>query len=290
MCIEYKKDSRSRTQDSGQGEKIPNSGSSSSPEVVSHLSIPIFKDMPSVTAAVSIRSGGVSQYPYGTLNLSYNVGDVDESVAENRRRFCDALGIEVDCLVVAQQVHGDGIAVIDESRAGRGAYGHSDAIPDTDGMITASRSVVLAVLIADCVPVLVVDPVRGAIGIAHAGWRGTLQEIAAKTVLRMRDAFGTKPANCLVALGPSIGPCCYTVGPDVASRFRHKFGPSSSDVKNRLDLRRAIEVQLIDTGVEERNISSSGLCTACNLELFYSHRAEGGRTGRMMSVIKLMYG
>ena len=289
MCIEHKKDSVSRTQDSRQEKEAFSSGSSSCPEVVSHLPIPAFQKIPSVTAAVSVRLGGVSQEPYSTLNLAYHVGDADSSVAENRRRFCGALGIEVCSLVIAQQIHGDRIAVIHKSHAGRGAYGHADAIPDADGMITTSRSVALAVLAADCVPVFLADPVREAIGIAHAGWRGALRMIAARAVLKMRDAFGTEPADCLVALGPSIGSCCYTVGEDVASQFRHTFGASTCVMGSKLDLQKAIEMQLAEIGVEERNIISTEFCTACNPDLFYSHRAAEGCTGRMMSVIELMH-
>ena len=260
----------------------------------SYLSVPPFQKMQFVTAAISTRVGGVSQYPYQTLNLGYHVGDAHEAVTENRRRLCSALGIHVDSLVIAQQVHGDGIAVIDESQTGCGAYRHEDAVPGADGMITRSRSATLAVLTADCVPVMVMDPIRKAIGIAHAGWKGALRIIAAKTVLKMRNAFGTEPADCLVVLGPSIGSCCYRVGQDVISKFQHTFGPTTCVMENRLDLRRAVEIQLADVGVEKRNISSVEerrdvpLCTACNLDLFYSHRAEGGHTGRMMSVIKLI--
>lgn len=258
------------------------------------LFIPAFQNVQSVVAAVSTRTGGVSLPPYHTLNLAYHVGDAPGAVAENRRRFCGALGIDLDSLVIAHQIHGSSIAVVDSSQAGRGAHSHEDAIPDTDGMITTSRSVVLGVLTADCVPAMIFDPVAEAIGIAHAGWRGALSRIAAKTVLKMRDTFGTKPADCLVALGPSIGLCCYVVGEDLINQFRHEFGPEPCVAENRLDLRRAVEIQLIDAGVEKRNIASveaghsASLCTACNLDLFYSHRAEGGRTGRMMSVIKLI--
>lgn len=243
--------------------------------------------MSSVTAAISTRTGGISKYPYHTLNLAYHVGDAHEAVAENRRRFCSALGIGVDSLVIAQQVHNDRIAIIDDAQIGRGAYRQEDAIPGADGMITRSRSAALAVLTADCVPVLVIDPVRRAIGVAHAGWRGTLHMVAAKAVLKMRDTYGTEPADCLVALGPSIGPCCYGVGEDVVSQFRHTFGPAVCTARNTLDLKRAIELQLTDVGVEKSSISSEERCTACNLEIFYSYRAEGGRTGRMMSVIEL---
>jgi YfiH family protein len=210
-----------------------------------------------------------------------------EAVAENRQRFCNALGIDVDSLVLPQQIHSDGIAVIDKFQTGRGAHGHEDAISDADAMISRSHSVALAILTADCVPMLVIDPVRKAIGIAHVGWRGALRMIAAKTILKMRDTFGSAQSDCLVYLGPSIGPCCYEVKEDVVSQFERVFGPATCIAENRLDLKRAVEMQLTGIGLETDNISSEGLCTACNLDLFYSYRAEGGRTGCIMSVIKL---
>jgi YfiH family protein len=243
--------------------------------------------MRSVISAISTRIGGISQYPYHTLNLAYHVGDVPGAVAENRQRFCDILDIDINSLVLAQQIHSDGIVIIDRSQAGCGAHRHEDAIPNADGMITRSRSIALAVLTADCVPMLVIDPVRKATGVAHVGWKGALRMIAAKTILKMRDTFGSVQSDCLVSLGPSIGPCCYEVKADVISQFQHVFGPVVYITRNRLDLRRAVEMQLVDIGVEESNISSEKLCTACNLDLFYSHRAEGGRTGRIISVIKL---
>ena len=256
--------------------------------MVPYLSVPAFREMRFITAAISTRIGGVSECVYHALNLAYHVGDACEAVAENRRGFCDALGIDVDSLVVAQQVHGDRIVEIDETQAGRGALRHADAIPDADGMITKSRSIVLAILTADCVPVLVVDPVGKAVGIAHAGWRGTLLRIAAKTVLRMSEAFDTEPADCLVATGPSIGPCCYRVGKDVISQFQHEFSSGGSITGDRLDLQRMIEVQLTDAGVKESNISTVDLCTSCNRYMLYSYRAERGHTGRMMSVIRII--
>jgi len=252
------------------------------------LTFPAFQMIESVTAATSTRIGGVSQKPYHSLNLAYHVDDCHEAVAENRQRFCDSLSIRLSSLVLSQQIHGDKIAVIDDSLAGRGSHDHEDALSGTDSMITNSRSVALAVMTADCVPVLIVDPARKAIGIAHAGWRGTLGMIAAKTVHKMRDTFGTEPADCIVALGPSIGPCCYEVGEDLVSRFQQRFGPKVCIDGNRLDLKWAVETQLIGAGVKQRSISSGKFCTACNVDLFYSYRAEGGRTGRMMSVIKLI--
>lgn len=249
---------------------------------------PGFQKNTPVIAAFSMRAGGVSQCPYDSLNLAYHVDDDDASVAENRRLFCAALGIDLDSLVIAQQVHGTNIVVVDESYAGRGAHSHENAIPETDSMITNSHSVALGILTADCVPVLIIDPIRKAIGIAHAGWRGTIGRIAAKTILKMCDVYNTKTANCLVTLGPSIGACCYTVGADLISQFREAFGSEVCTETNKLDLYRAVEKQLVDIGVEKSNITSDKLCTACNVNLLYSHRAEGGNTGRMMSVIKLI--
>lgn len=275
-----------KAQDLRQERKNLISGSSYYHGADTHL--PILA-LPSVTAAVSIRQGGVSHPPYDKLNLAYHVGDADEKVAENRRRFCSSLNIDPDSLVIAQQVHGHRIALIDDSQVGRGAHGQDDAIPNTDAMITQSRSAILGVLTADCVPVLISDPVSKAIGIAHAGWRGTLQRIASRTIIKMCDTFGTRPADCHVALGPSIGPCCYTVGTDVADQFQGEFDSANCVIGNKLDLQRAIRSQLTEIGVEDRYISSAELCTACNLALLYSYRAEGGRTGRMMSVIKLAY-
>ena len=253
-------------------------------ESVSYAPIPVFQKIPWVIAAVSMRLGGVSQIPYRSLNLAYHVGDMDALVTENRRRFYGGLGIDASSIVLAQQAHGNEVAIVGKSQAGCGAYSHETAIPETDSMITASRSVALAVLTADCVPALIVDPVREVVGVAHAGWRGTLLMIVSRTILKMRDAFGTKPADCLAALGPSIGPCCYTVGEDVRSQFLRAFG-SECVVEDRLDLQQAVKTQLVNIGVSEINISSLGGCTACNLNRFYSYRGEGGRTGRIMSVI-----
>lgn len=249
--------------------------------------IPAFQNIKLATAAFSTRVGGVSQHPYNTLNLAYHVRDVPDAVAENRRRFCGILGVDVGSLVIAQQVHGNKIAVVDESHAGRGAYRHEDALEGMDGMVTRSASVTLAVLTADCVPVLVVDPINRAVGIAHAGWRGALLMIATKIVMKMREVFGTEARNCVAALGPSISLCCYTVGEEVISQFQNTFGLKAGIVKDRLDLQQAVKAQLIDAGVNSIFVEEA--CTACNRDLFFSHRAEGGRTGRMMSVVRLVY-
>ncbi|MEK7395688.1 MAG: peptidoglycan editing factor PgeF [Candidatus Poribacteria bacterium] len=246
----------------------------------------IDKQLP-IICATSTRIGGVSPKPYDSLNLAYHVGDDPYNVTENRKIFCGELGIDIDSIVLANQVHSDNVEIIESNQAGCGSLGVDDAIANTDAMITISNSVSIGVMTADCVPVMIFDPKTQSIGIAHAGWKGAVLRIAQKTVLKMKESFGTDPSDCIVALGPSIMPCCYEVGDDVIARFDEEFGVSTCTKGNKLNLPRSVEIQLIDAGVKSDNIASDGTCTACNLNLFYSHRAENGVTGRMMSLIRL---
>jgi len=240
-----------------------------------------------IICATSTRLGGVSPKPYDSFNLAYHVDDAPENVAENRERFCHELGIGTSSLVLANQVHGNRVELIEDKHAGRGAYGTDDAIPDTDAMITQSHLVSIGIMTADCVPVMIYDPIRSAIGVAHAGWKGAILMIAGKTVNRMREEFGTNPSDCVVAFGASIKACCYEVSEELISRFDDAFGAGKCTKGNKLDLPKAIELQLIDVGVKKENILSDNACTACNLDLYYSYRAENGVTGRMMSVMIL---
>jgi len=245
------------------------------------------KQLP-VICATNMRSGGVSSKPYESLNLAYHVSDDPINVTENRQRFCKKLGVDVDSMVLARQVHGDRIEIVKSKDAGRGAFSTEDAIPDTDAMITTSKSISIGILTADCVPVMIFDPVKSAIGVAHAGWKGTILMLPAKTILKMKESFGTDPSDCMVALGPSIGLCCYEVGEELISQFDKAFGTGKCTKGNKLDLPRAVELQLVGVGVSADNIISDGSCTACNLDLFYSYRVENGITGRMMSIIRLL--
>lgn len=236
-------------------------------------------------SVISTRIGGVSLKPYHELNVSYHVGDDHKRVTENRKIFCKAIGIELDSLVLAQQAHSDKIMVVDESHAGCGVYDYESGLPNTDAIITNSNSIAIGILTADCVPVMLFDPIKKVIGVAHAGWKGSLLKIAEKTVLKMKEVYGTKPSDCLSALGPCIGKCCYEVSNNIIEQFKNSFGYESKNDENKLDLLQIIKMQLIDIGVKD--ISSMELCTACNLNLFYSHRAENGHTGRMISLLKL---
>ncbi len=252
-----------------------------------------------VTHAFSARLGGVSQPPYDSLNLGYQVADDPEAVGENRRRFLAGLGIDRTRLVSAEQVHGDRVAVVDEKLLELGRQRPDELNPllsATDAMATAIPGVALAIFTADCVPILIIDPVRRAIGAAHAGWQGTVRKIAARTVRAMQGSFGTRPEDCLVAMGPSIGPCCYEVDARVIDRIHENFSDPDrlatprDEGKWLLDLWAANSQSLQETGVKEENLLISGCCTACQPGLFFSHRAGKGKSGRMAAVVMLRSG
>ncbi|MDN5346827.1 MAG: purine-nucleoside/S-methyl-5-thioadenosine phosphorylase / adenosine deaminase [Clostridia bacterium] len=233
-----------------------------------------------VVAAFTTRKGGESGPPFATLNLGLNTGDAPEKVLANRRRVAEVLAISLDSWVVGEQVHGDGVAVITRSEAGRGTTTSESSLKSTDALVTEEKGLALVAFFADCVPVYIVDPVRQVIGLAHAGWRGTRLRIAARTVEVMQQKFAASPDGCLALLGPSIGPCCYEVGPEVAGEFAPEF---LKPHKGRwlLDLWKANMKILLQAGIKEANIHITGICTCCHPELFYSYRRDGGRTGRM---------
>jgi len=231
---------------------------------------------------VSQRHGGVSEAPWASLNLGGSVGDVPDAVSENHERLCAALDLPRAALVSSRLVHGDSVAVVTGQE-------RATLVPHTDALVTADSDVYLLVRCADCVPVLIVDPVRRVVGAAHAGWRGTLAFIAAKTAHTMVEAFGSEPSDLRVGIGPSIGPCCYEVGEDVVDATCASFGANAGSLLRRrrgrtvLDLWEANRQQVAALGV--RHIAVSGVCTACQVRDYYSHRAEAGRTGRFAAVI-----
>jgi len=234
--------------------------------------------------AVSTRLGGASSPPYDTLNLSWTTGDAAQTVEENHRRLCSALGIPRSALVSPRQVHGANVLRV-------GAADRGSIVPDCDALITDVPGVALLLRYADCVPILLFDARHRAIGLAHAGWRGTVAGIATATVRRMQQEFGSEPQEILAALGPSIGPCCYTVGADVVTAVTRslsdgesllhanpKRGPDARPGAGLvLDLWEANRRALSSVGV--RTIEVSETCTACHNDRFFSYRAGKGRTG-----------
>lgn len=228
------------------------------------------------------RRGGRSQPPYAALNVSYDNGDDIQTVKQN---WCDlkvAMGLGDVNVITATQVHGDAILKVSEGTGKRAGVG--------DGLMTELPRLVLGVLAADCVPLLFLEPDRKVAAAVHAGWRGTAAGIAARAVTRMREEYRIDPSALHVAMGPSIGPCCYEVGREVAQQiganWREELGGAwrPDGAKGRLDLKAINEAQLVGVGVPRAHIQKIGPCTACNAEEFFSYRREG-KTGSQLSFI-----
>ena len=184
-------------------------------------------DATGADAAVTARAGGVSDGPYATLNLSLSVGDDPARVLENRRRLAAALGVSLDDFVFARQVHGAGVGVVTGADRGSGAYSLDDAVGDVDALVTATPGVMLAILTADCLPVVLHDPVAGVLACVHAGWRGTVAGVTAAAVAAMTE-LGSHPADVVAGLGPAIAGDRYQVGPDVHEAVTGTFGAAAA--------------------------------------------------------------
>ncbi|MGI6376994.1 MAG: peptidoglycan editing factor PgeF [Anaerolineae bacterium] len=235
--------------------------------------------------AVFTRLGGVSEGHLASLNQSPMVSDELAHVHENQRRAQAVLHCGPEQVVNCQQVHGCHVAVVGMADGG-------SVVLATDGLVTADPGVVLTMRYADCVPVLLHCAARRVVGMAHAGWRGTVQRVAAQTALTMMQAFGCQPGEIVAGIGPSIGPCCYEVGPQVVEAFAAAFpGEAVVGAANRqghahVDLWQANAAQLRAVGVQAVEVSR--YCTRCRRDVFYSHRGDGGRTGRFAAYIGLL--
>ncbi len=237
--------------------------------------------------AFSCRQHGQSNIVPGELNLALHIGDDPELVRANRRIYAEALGLDPCRLTTCAQMHGTKVVAVTEKLVGSGALNFADTIADTDALITNLRNVPLFLFYADCVPVLLADTKLGAIGLAHAGWRGSVGEIALKTVQSMQEHYGCKPADIIAGIGPSICSNCYEVDDKVleaAPKYRKCFTLKPNG-KYQLDIWRMNNLQLEAAGILSANIYFSKICTCDNHELFFSYRAERGRTGRMGTIL-----
>ena len=248
-----------------------------------------------VINAFTARTGGISRTPFDKLNLSYNVGDEENCVAENRKIILDALSIDYRTAVSAQQVHKDKISLARKEDKGKGAFKYSKGIAQTDAFITDIPGIPLFMCYADCVPIFILDPVKKAIALIHSGRKGTELELTLKTLFKMNKIFKTSPHSCLAAIFPSIGPCCYHIKEEKKiddywlNEVKYDGEPISLQNKSgrSLDLRRANYGQLIQGGLEEKNIFVNEICTADHPELFFSYRRDKGNTGRMAAIFML---
>lgn len=244
--------------------------------------------------AFSTRLGGVSEGEFNSMNLSFGRGDADENVHENYRRICKAAGFEYDSLVASKQIHETIVRKVTAENRGVGIYKPVD-IPSVDALVTNDPDVTLVTYYADCTPVFFVDTKTHAIGLAHAGWRGTVGEISRNAVEKMTFEFNTDPEDLVCAIGPVIGKCCYEVGADCADEFVKLFGADSPVItkgakadKFMIDLALANKLILLKAGVKEENIVISDLCTQCSSDLLWSHRATAGKRGTMSAFMQII--
>lgn len=246
-------------------------------------------------AAVTARAGGVSDGPYATLNLSLSVGDDPARVLENRRRLAAAFEARLEDFVFARQVHGAGVAVVGDADRGSGARSLEDAVGDVDALVTTTPGVVLAILTADCLPVVLHDPVAGVLACVHAGWRGTVAGVTAAAVAALRD-LGSRPSDIVAGLGPAIAGDRYQVGPDVHEAVTAAFGaaatgflrpdlrPGASPGRWLLDLPAANRHALCAAGVPDAQIHATPLTTGSGD--FFSDRAARP-CGRLALIARL---
>ncbi len=250
---------------------------------ISYYQFDLFGD--EIVQAVFTRKGGSSPAPWSSLNVGSTVGDAAERVRENRRQALESLGRTPDSVFDAWQVHGTEVVVAQAPRPPESPH------PQADIILTDTPGVTLMMRFADCVPILLHDPVRKVVGLAHAGWMGTVQRTAKAAVESMHDRFGTDPADIRAAIGPSIGPDHYQIGTDVGSQVSRAFGSASTKLLNYrdgslfFDLWNANLQILLEAGVHQ--IENAAICTYCHNDDWFSHRAEKGRTGRFGAVIAL---
>ena len=254
----------------------------------------LFSSIPGLRHFVSARQGGVSERNFSSLNLGFHVGDNNFDVLRNRKQLAQATGIDIFRFTCANQCHSGNVAIVDQASRGKGAVDKESALPNTDGMITNVECICLGVQVADCVPILLYDPVERVIAALHAGWKGALRKIAASAVEKMIQQYGCRAENMIAGLGPSNGPCCYEVGTDVVHEAEMALGnpgavirPARTPGKYIFDQWLVNRKQLLDLGLKEHHIETAGLCTQCHHDIFFSSRAGQGVTGRFMAGIML---
>lgn len=257
------------------------------------LKYPLLEQTGIVEHCFTTRIGGVSKGIYESLNLSFTRGDEDAAVRENFRRLAGAMKTDVSKFVFTDQTHTTNVRRVTAEDAGKGIVKERD-YTDIDGLITNEPGLVLSTFYADCVPLYFVDPVHRAIGMSHSGWKGTVGKMGAVTITAMKREFGTEAKDLVCAIGPSICQDCYEVSEDVAEAFKEAFPGHADEIlldkkngKYQLDLWGANEIVLTEAGVLKENIAVTNICTCCNPDLLFSHRASHGKRGNLGAFIYL---
>ncbi len=271
-----------------------------------YLTFPLLEKTGLVRHLFSTRQGGVSKGIYESMNLSYSRGDVKEAVDENFRRIAGIFDSSPERMVCSRQTHTTNIRLVGEEDCGKGIMKETD-YEDVDGLITNLPEIILCTFYADCVPLYFVDTQKKAIGLAHSGWRGTVDRMGEQVLKAMKEAFGTRPQDVVAAIGPSICQDCYEVGEEVAEKFMECFSGETiggdfrgnafnkrgilqkgvKEGKYQLNLQEANRTILVDAGIPKGQIAVSDICTCCNSSLLFSHRASQGKRGNLGAFMEL---
>lgn len=262
-------------------------------DTVPYLTYNSLEEINFINHAFTTRLGGVSTGEFTSMNMAFNRGDNPQHVTENYKRFCGSAGFDYNTLVASAQDHHTFVRAVTSADHGVGIYKPRD-MESVDALITNEPGVTLVTYYADCTPLFFVDTKNRAIGLAHAGWRGTVGRIGEKVVKKMTELYGTDPKNIKAAIGPAISVCCYEVDDPCAAHFfalkdlhsEHFIFPKCGG-KYMLDLLETNRQILVAAGVPRDNITVSDVCTKCNSDLLWSHRATGGRRGTMAAMMSL---
>ena len=260
---------------------------------VPYLTFPLFDKAGGAKHAFSTRMGGVSKGDCASMSFGFSLGDDPNAVRKNFEIFCSAFGADCKNAVLSQQTHTANLRIVTKEDAGKGIFRERD-YSDIDGLVTNESGLVLVTQYADCTPLAFYDPVKKVVATSHAGWRGTVQEIGARTVELMQSRFGCAPKDILCGIGPNIGKCCYEVDDPVINEInklcyldKSACYTSKGDGKYMLDLSEVNRQILTHSGILPENIDTSGLCTCCHSDLFHSHRATKGKRGTLALMIAL---
>lgn len=261
---------------------------------IPYLSFRALEEISWIRHGFSTRLGGVSSGYFSSLNLGFQRGDAPENVKKNYERIAGAIGFDIKNLVLSHQTHTTNIRQVTREDCGKGIFRERD-FENIDGLITNEKNVVLATSYADCVPLYMADVKNHAIGLSHSGWKGTVGKIGQKTIQKMTEAYGTKPEDVVVCIGPSICRNCYEISEDVAVKFQNAFPEHSGEIlldkgqgKYQLDLWRCNKLIFLQAGVLEENIHVTDVCTCCNKDVLYSHRGLNGKRGALMAFLEMI--
>ncbi len=257
------------------------------------LHYPLLDKLDIIEHCFTTRLGGVSEGVCSSLNLSFSRGDDPAAVMENYRRVAESFGKTVEDFVCTDQTHTTNVLRVGKDEKGYGVT-REKPYTDVDGLITNEPGVILSTFYADCVPLYFVDPVNKAIGLSHSGWRGTVDRMGQKTLEAMAEDFGTRPEDVYAAIGPSICQECYEISEDVAGHFYEEFQGHGDEIlinkgngKYQLDLWKTNEIVLLEAGIKPEHLAVTNICTCCNADVLFSHRASQGKRGNLAAFLMI---